>query len=56
MVDGCILDLTSEQFRGEVLDDRPTNPSQTREQHFAMPEKQERYESLRAALLRELSY
>ncbi|MBQ6280921.1 MAG: gamma-glutamyl-gamma-aminobutyrate hydrolase family protein [Oscillospiraceae bacterium] len=56
VVDGCILDLTSEQFRGEALDYRPTNPIQTREQHFAMPEKQERYEFLRAALLRELSY
>lgn len=56
VVDGCVFDLTSEQFQGQTLEYSSTDPIQTREQHFAMPEKQDRYEALRAALLREQSY
>ena len=48
-VEGQVFDLTSEQFRGEVLC-YENNPEQFREVHFAMPEKQERYGLLKAAL------
>lgn len=48
-----VFDLTSEQFRGEALN-YENNPEQFREDHFAMPEKQARYETLKAALLRYL--
>ena len=46
-VDGCVFDLTSEQFGGEVLDYTHC-PEQLREVHFAKEEKRRRYEYLRA--------
>lgn len=52
-VDGRVFDLTSEQFGGETLC-YEHNPEQLRAVHFAMPEKQERYELLKAALERYL--
>ena len=53
VVGDCVFDLTSEQFGDEVLcyDDCP---EQLREVHFAKEEKRQRYEYLRAALLRTL--
>lgn len=47
--DGCVFDLTSEQFAGRKLI-YAGNPEQSRAVHFAKREKLERYESLRAAL------
>lgn len=48
-VDGCVFDLTSEQFGEEKLD--YTNcPEQSREVHFAKEEKRLRYEYLKAQL------
>ncbi|MBR4984943.1 MAG: hypothetical protein IKY83_04305 [Proteobacteria bacterium] len=49
-VDGCVFDLTSEQFGDETLD-YTDNPEQFREVHFAKEEKRLRYEYLRACLL-----
>lgn len=46
-VNGCVFDLTSEQFGGEVLDYTHC-PEQLREVHFAKEEKRRRYEYLRA--------
>ncbi len=48
-VDGCVFDLTSEQFGDEVLlyED---NPEQFREVHFAKEEKRQRYEYLKGEL------
>ena len=48
-VDGCVFDLTSEQFGDEVLD-YENCPEQRRETHFAKAEKQARYELLKARL------
>ena len=49
-VDGCIFDLTSEQFGDTVLD--YTNcPEQLREVHFAKEEKRLRYEYLKRKLM-----
>ena len=48
-VDGCVFDLTSEQFGGRKLD-YDHCPEQDRAVHFAAPEKRARYEALRAAL------
>ena len=54
VVDGVVFDLTSEQFGDEVLDyDNVTE--QFREVHFAKEEKAERYEYLKAELLRNLA-
>ena len=50
-VDGNVFDLTSEQFGGEVLS-YEHNPEQFREVHFAKQEKRERYEYLKAELLK----
>ena len=50
VVDGCVFDLTSEQFGDEVLD-YCNCPEQSREIHFAKEEKRLRYESLRTQLL-----
>ena len=48
-VNGCVFDLTSEQFMGEKLD--YTNcPEQYREVHFAKEEKKLRYELLKERL------
>ncbi len=45
-VDGCVFDLTSEQFGDEVLD-YENCPEQERSVHFAKEEKRQRYEYLR---------
>lgn len=50
VVDGCVFDLTSEQFGDDVLD-YSNCPEQFRETHFAKEEKRLRYEYLRAQLL-----
>ena len=47
----CVFDLTSEQFGGEKLC-YEDNPEQFREVHFAKEEKRQRYEYLRAELLK----
>lgn len=49
-VDGCVFDLTSEQFGDERLDYSDC-PEQFREVHFAKEEKKQRYEYLRAKLM-----
>ena len=48
-VDGCVFDLTSEQFGEEKLDYKNC-PEQYREIHFAKAEKRERYEYLKERL------
>ena len=48
-VDGCVFDLTSEQFKGEKLN-YVDNPEQFREVHFSKEEKRLRYELLRKRL------
>ena len=50
VVDGCVFDLTSEQFGDEVLD-YSNCPEQFRATHFAKEEKRIRDEYLRAQLL-----
>ena len=54
VADGCVFDLTSEQFGEEVLD-YGNCPEQFREVHFAIEEKRERYEYLRAQVLNKCS-
>ena len=49
-VDGCVFDLTSEQFGDRVLD-YSNCPEQDRSVHFAKEEKRQRYEYLREKLL-----
>lgn len=49
-VDGCVFDLTSEQFGDKVLDYSHCS-EQSREVHFAKEEKRLRYEKLRKMLL-----
>ena len=51
-VDGCVFDLTSEQFGDEVLD-YDNCPEQFRETHFAKEEKKLRYEYLRSKVIGE---
>ncbi|MBQ6576005.1 MAG: hypothetical protein IJL90_07870 [Lachnospiraceae bacterium] len=53
-VDGCIFDLTSEQFKGEKLDYTDCS-EQFRKVHFAKEEKRQRYELLKERLEKELS-
>ena len=53
VVDGCVFDLTSEQFGGRALSYTDC-PEQTRDVHFAKEEKRLRYELLRARLLSRL--
>ena len=48
-VDGCVFDLTSEQFGDEKLNYTDC-PEQFREIHFAKEEKRQRYEQLRKKL------
>lgn len=48
-VDGCVFDLTSEQF-GETVLDYHDRPEQFREVHFAKKEKHLRYEELKKRL------
>ena len=50
-VDGCVFDLTSEQFGDEKLD-YDNCPEQDREVHFAKLEKKERYEYLKGEFLK----
>ena len=52
-VDGCVFDLTSEQF-GETVLDYAHCSEQFRENHFAKEEKGLRYELLRRLLRRRL--
>ena len=52
-VDGCVFDLTSEQF-GDVRLDYSDCPEQFRETHFAKDEKRERYEYLKERLFARL--
>lgn len=51
VVGEAVFDLTSEQFGDEKLD-YTNNPKQLREVHFAKAEKRERYEYLKAELLK----
>ena len=51
VVGDVVFDLTSEQFGDEKLD-YTNNPEQLREVHFAKAEKHERYEYLKAELLK----
>ena len=53
-VDGCVFDLTSEQF-GEKQLDYSDCVEQFRAVHFAKEEKQQRYNALREKLLERLS-
>ncbi len=46
---GCVFDLTSEQFKDEILS-YEDNPEQFREIHFAKEEKRKRYELLKERL------
>lgn len=48
-VDGCVFDLTSEQFGNEKLDYNDC-PKQDRMVHFAKEEKKKRYEYLKTEL------
>ena len=48
-IDGCVFDLTSEQFGDEKLDYSDC-PEQFREVHFAKEEKRLRYEELKRKL------
>ena len=48
-VNGCVFDLTSEQFQGEKLC-YSGNPEQLKEVHFAKEEKRLRYELLKKKL------
>ena len=48
-VNGCVFDLTSEQF-GAIRLDYGENPEQFREVHFAKEEKRLRYKLLKARL------
>ena len=50
VVDGCVFDLTSEQFGGVKLNYNGC-PEQFREVHFAKEEKRQRYELLKSRLL-----
>ena len=52
-VDGCVFDLTSEQFGDERLDYSGC-PEQFREVHFAKEEKRLRYEDLKKMLREKL--
>ena len=53
VVGDVVFDLTSEQFGDEKLD-YTDNPEQLREVHFAKTEKRERYEYLKAELIKYL--
>lgn len=48
-VDGCVFDLTSEQFGDKKLN-YENCPEQLREKHFAKEEKKQRYEMLKERL------
>ena len=52
--EGCIFDLTSEQFGNTVLDYTDCD-EQFREIHFAKEEKRQRYEYLREQMMKALS-
>ena len=48
-VNGCVFDLTSEQFGGALLDYKNC-PEQDRKKHFSREEKRQRYELLKERL------
>ena len=50
-VNGCVFDLTSEQFGGEKLD-YGNCPEQSRDKHFTKEEKRQRYELLKERLMK----
>ncbi len=54
VAEGCVFDLTSEQFGDEKLN-YDGCPEQSREVHFAKTEKRERYEYLKSLLDGELN-
>ena len=54
VIGDCIFDLTSEQFKDEVLS-YENNPVQSREVHFEKEEKRLRYEFLKAELRKLIS-
>ena len=54
MIGDCIFDLTSEQFKDEVLS-YENNPVQSRDVHFEKEEKRLRYEFLKAELRKLIS-
>ena len=54
VADGCVFDLTSEQFGDRALD-YSACPEQRREDHFAKAEKRQRYEVLRGRLMKALA-
>ena len=53
VVDGCVFDLTSEQFKDEVLD-YTNSTEQSRNIHFSKEEKRLRYEYLKQELYKKL--
>ena len=53
-VDGCVFDLTSEQFGNTVLNYEDC-PEQFRDVHFAKEEKKKRYEALKMRLTERLA-
>ena len=53
-VDGCVFDLTSEQFGTEKLN-YTSNPEQLRTTHFADPNKYARYCLLKERLLSQIN-
>ena len=53
VIGGCVFDLTSEQFSDEKLC-YENNPEQFRETHWQKQEKHERYNYLKAELLKKL--
>lgn len=53
VADGCLFDLTSEQFGEEKLN-YDQNPEQFREVHFQKEEKRFRYEDLKSRLMQYL--
>ena len=53
-VDGCVFDLTSEQFGKQKLD-YTSCPEQLREVHFKKEEKRQRYELLKERLMKEVT-
>ena len=53
VADGCVFDLTSEQFGDETLF-YENNPEQSRDVHFAKEEKKQRYEYIKSELRKAL--
>lgn len=55
VADGCVFDLTSEQFAPKQLTYSSSDPEQLREVHFAKEEKRLRYEYLKSKLIEYLN-